>query len=118
MLNKVENKVMLAILSECKDRGALLISPLDLIKIVDLPTLSIKELDEIINALALDGYFDLVYSIRHDEKVYCITLLDKGKAYLRSGKIMRRNLLFRVGITALLAVVSFIIGVILKAIFT
>ena len=64
-----------------------------------------------------DGYFDLIYSDRHGERVYCITLLNKGKAFFRGKKIFKRNLLFRVLVTLLLAVLSFITGLILKAIF-
>ncbi len=118
MLSKLENKVMLAVLSQCNEKQAMLISPTDLINLIGQAGLSEKQLDEITSALSLDGYFDLVYSNRHGERIYCITLLDKGKAFVRSERVKKRNLLFRIGFTAVLAIFSFLIGVILKAIFT
>ncbi len=117
MLNRSEKKVMDALFNECSEKGATLVSPSDLYAIVGSENLSVKDVDEIVNALHLDGYFDLVYSDRHGESIYCITLTEKGKGFARSNKIMKRNLLFRIGLSATLAVFSFLIGLILKAIF-
>lgn len=117
MLNKLENKVMLALFGQCKERKAVLIAPIDLIKICGADELTLTKLEKIVNDLAMDGYFDLIYSDRHGETVYCVTLTEKGKGYLRNQKVVRRNLLFRLMVTVALAVVSFIIGLILKAIF-
>jgi DNA-binding MarR family transcriptional regulator len=117
MLNKTESKVMGVLFNECKQRSALLISPLDLIKISGEKGLTESKLDRIMNDLFMDGYFDLIYSDRHGERVYCVTLTEKGKGYLRGRKVMKRNLLFRLGVTVALAIVSFVIGLILKAIF-
>ena len=117
MLTKIENKVMKAVFNECGEKNATLISPADLLNIASIEGLSYTKLDDVVNALFLDGYFDLVYSVRHGEKVYCITLTEKGKGFLRSNKVMKRNLLFRLGLSFTLAVFSFVIGLILKAIF-
>jgi hypothetical protein len=117
MLNKTESKVMGVLFNECKQRSALLISPLDLIKISGEKGLTESKLDRIMNDLFMDGYFDLIYSDRHGERVYCVTLTEKGKGYSRGKKVMRRNLLFRLCLTVGLALLSFIIGLILKAIF-
>lgn len=117
MLSKTENKVMSVLYTECKDRAALLISPTDLMKITGEKGLTQSKLDKIINDLNMDGYFDLVYSDRRGERVYCITLTERGKGYLRGQKVMRRNLIFRLFLTVGLALLSFIIGLILKALF-
>ena len=117
MLSKKERKVMSLIFDEFKGKTSLLISPHDVLKMLDYDGMTLSELDKIMNALKMDGYFDLIYSDRHGEKVYCVALTEKGKGYKRSVKVMKRNLLFRVGVSAALAVFSFLIGLILKAIF-
>ena len=115
MLTRAENKVMTAILAACGDKTSLLVTPHDVLARVQ--DLTASELDKIVENLHCDGYFDLIFSDRHGEKVYCITLTDKGKGYLRSVKELRRNVIFRLCLSAGLAVVSFVIGLILKAIF-
>ena len=117
MLTKTEKKLMLAIHSLGMDKSGFLVSPIDLMKIAKVKDVSAEELDKTLNDLSYDGYFDLVLSDRHGEKVYCISLLEKGKGYLRSVKISRRNILFRICLSASLALFSFLIGVILKKVF-
>ena len=117
MLNKTESKVMDLLYSQCKDKNGVLISPTDIIRIVDLQTLNKSKLDKTMNDLASDGYFDLVYSDRHGENIYCVTLTEKGRSISREKKVRRRYILFRIGLTCGLAVVSFLIGLLLKAIF-
>ncbi|MBQ3493498.1 MAG: hypothetical protein IJA88_05255 [Clostridia bacterium] len=117
MLNRLENKVMLSLSEQCKEKSSALICPLDLIKIVGEEKLNKTLLEKIMDDLYSDGYFDLIYSERHGEKVYCVTLTEKGKGYARNLKVMKRNLIFRLSTTVVFAIVSFIIGLILKAIF-
>ena len=117
MLNKLENKVMRALFGECREKKSILIAPTDLIKICGTEDLTLTKIEKIVNDLSMDGYFDLIYSDRRGETVYCVTLTEKGKGYMRNQKVVRRNLLFRLIVTIALAVVSFIIGLILKAIF-
>ncbi len=118
MLNRVENKVMNVLYKECKDRSAFLISPVDLKKMSGTDNLSNNQLERVVKDLHSDGYFDLVYSDRHGETVYCISLTDKGKGFLRNSALMKRNLIFRAVISVGLAVLSFLVGLILKAIFS
>lgn len=117
MLSKVERKVMLTIYQKCQQKNPLLISPKDLKTIVCLPSASTAELQKIVENLSTDGYFDLIYTEKHGETLYLISLLKKGKAFLRTQKEFKRNIIFRVILSAGLAVMSFIIGLILKAIF-
>ena len=117
MLSKAENKVMRALMKMRKDRNSLLVSPMDLLAVLGDKEFNQTFLEKIIQDLSSDGYFDLVYSDRRGEKVYCITFLQKGQAYNRNTLIMRRNLVFRLGVTVVLAIVSFLIGLVLKAIF-
>ncbi len=118
MLSSRENKVMALLHTISGNKSAILISPTDLIKNLKVKNLTEEKLDKTLGDLALDGYFDLVYSDRRGERIYCITLLDKGKAFGRSTKVMKRNLVFRIILSAILAVFSFVIGLVLKAIFT
>lgn len=116
MLTRTEGKVMTAILAARGDKTSFLVSPDDIYAAVkDYVTRS--ELEAAVEGLSEDGYFDLILSDRKGEKVYCITLTEKGKGYLRSVKEFRRNVLFRVCLSAALAVFSFVIGLILKKVF-
>lgn len=117
MLSVKENAVMKAIYTAAKNRGALLIAPIDLMKNVKTKNLTLKETENIVNALYRDGYYDLIYSQRAGQEVYCITLTEKGKGFEREGYVFKRNLLFRLGLSVGFAVLSFLVGLILKAIF-
>lgn len=117
MLSKLERKVMNVIYYKCQQKDPLLISPQDLKKIASVDVITCAEIQKIVENLYSDGYFDLVFTEKHGETLYCISLLKKGKGYIRAQQEFRRNLVFRVILSAGLAVMSFIIGLILKAIF-
>ena len=117
MLSGNEKKVMTAVYKMCSRKNPLLVSHKDLKSVANLTNIKSEEIEKIIENLANDGYFDLIFTERHGETIFCITLLKKGKAYQRRIKEFRRNLVFRIVLSAGLAVMSFIIGLILKAIF-
>ena len=117
MLSRTENRVMTVILREGVDRQSFLISPADFIRLVAVKDLTHAELEKILDGLSQDGYLDVVYSDRHGERVYCIALLPKGKGYKRNSEQIKRSLLIKLVITVSFALLSFIIGIILKAIF-
>ena len=117
MLESGKKKILAFLTKLCKDRQSVLISPTDLIKNLFDNQLSQEDLEDNIIELSNDGYLDLVYSDRRGEKVYCITLLEKGKSYLRKERIERQNLIKRFFLTIAFAVLSFLVGVILKKIF-
>ena len=117
MLSRLENKVLISLIKACNQKGAILISPIDLLKIIGVEHLTLSQLEKVIEDLRLDGYFDLVYSDRRGEKVFCITLNEKGKGYIRSENIEKRNLIKRLTLTIGFAILSFLVGIILKKIF-
>ena len=117
MLSRLENKVLVSLLTACKEKGAILISPIDLLKIIGTEHLTLSELEKMLKDLSIDGYFDLVYSDRRGEKVFCITLSEKGKGYIRSENIEKRNIIKRFCLTIGFAILSFVVGIILKKIF-
>ncbi len=101
-----------AIYSKCKNKNAVLIEKRSLSLIA-----SEDKLDKIVNDLYTDGFFDLVYTERHGEQVYCITLTEKGKGYPRIANTVKRTIMFKFIVSVVFAVFSFILGLILKAIF-
>ncbi len=117
MLNQKENRVMSVIAVEAKDKNSVLLSSMDIKTLSGDKELKTSTIDKIVNDLCTDGYYDLVLSERRGERVYCITLTEKGKGFLRTKKLMKRNLIYRLALSALLALFSFIIGLILRAIF-
>ncbi len=115
MLSKLENKVMGAIYARCKNNSAVLIEKNSLVSLAG--DNGEERLDKIVNDLYTDGFFDLVYTERQGEKVYCITLTEKGKGYPREAMLVKRTLMFKLVVTVGFAIFSFILGLILKAIF-
>lgn len=119
MLSAREDAVLTAVLHFCGGKDCTLITPQDL-----LASLKKREgftedrLERVLSALEMDDYLDIVYSDRKGERVYCVTLHAKGQGYFRSKQVQKRNLFFRIGVTVALAAVSFVIGLILRAIFT
>ncbi len=117
MLSRLESKVLISLINLCKQKEAILISPIDLLKIIGAEHLTLSSLEKTLNDLSTDGYFDLVHSDRFGEKVFCITLLEKGKGYIRSESLEKRNLIKRFALTIGFAILSFLIGLILRKIF-
>ena len=117
MLTKSEKQVMGVLYQECKNKQSSLISPMDIVRLVGGDKISQSKTAKIVSDLHMDGYFDIIYSDRHGETVYCVSLTEKGKAYYRNSKTLKRNIVFRICLSFALAVFSFIIGLILKAIF-
>ena len=118
MLNLKESKVMDYIYSVCKDKQSCLISPFEIANHL-MPRYEINdfEIDQIIEALVLDNYIDVVHSDNKGKLVYVISLKPKGEAYDRDKKSSRKRLYLIIVRTVLLAVLSFVIGVALKLIF-
>lgn len=118
MLTKNEDKIMYAIYSAMGGKQCCLLTPDDILSIAGVRNeVNYKLLDEILESLEYDDYFDLVISDRKGEKVYCITLHGKGLAYKRQKIIIKRNLRYKLAVTVIFALISFLITLLLKAIF-
>lgn len=76
------------------------------------------ELDEILQNLSLDGYINVIMSDRKGKPIYCINLEKKGESWMRDKENRKRMTMMLVVRTVLLAVLSFVVGIVLKAIFT
>lgn len=118
MLNKRETEVMNVIFSLCHDKGVGLISPAEILDMLPQKRRYTEEtLEEILNELALDNYFELLSSERKGEKMYVISLHANGYAFKRGYVQMRRNALVKIFWAAASAIIAFTVGVILKRIF-
>ena len=118
MLDRNENTVMAAIYSLCDGTEGCLVSPIDILSI--LPSrhkLNPQTLENILNALVLDGYFDLIHSERKGEKMYVINLKESGFAYKRTAKQRQRDISFKIFLAFIGALATFIFGLILKQLF-
>lgn len=118
MLNKSENEVMAAVYSLCDGTEGCLVSPVDILSILPAKhKLSRDKLDDILNALKCDGYFDLISSERKGEKMYVINLKESGFAYKRNAKQRQRDIAFKIFLAFIGALATFIFGLILKGLF-
>ncbi len=118
MLSRYENEVMSAVYSLCDGTDGCLVSPVDILSV--LPSrrhYSLERLDNILEALQCDGYFDLIPSERKGEKMYVINLKESGLSYKREAMRKKRDVSFKIFLAFIGATATFIFGLILKAIF-
>ena len=118
MLTKNEDLVMSAVFSLCDGTEGCLVSPLDILSL--LPArhkLSRQKLDDVLNDLKCDGYFDLIQSERKGEKMYVISLKENGFAYKRNSAQRRRAVAFKIFLAFVGAFATFSFGVILRGLF-
>lgn len=102
----------------CSGKKTYLISPHDIAKeVCNKVILSISEIDEIMTSLSLQNYIDFVVSDSKNGYYYCVKLKKKGQTYLADSKKQKKALLMLVLRSMFLATVSFVFGLILKAIF-
>lgn len=117
MLNRRENEVMGAVYTLCEKQGICLVSPTELLSVLPNKKYDQIQLEKILNALALDDYFQLLFSERKGEKMYVISLHAGGYAYKRDTMQQRRTVIVKVLWAVTSAVIAFAVGWILKHIF-
>ncbi len=118
MLNKRETEVMSAVYGLCEEKGICLVSPSELLSL--LPTrkkYTEEQLEQILGALSLDNYFELLSSERKGEKMYVISMRANGYAFKRCFTQMKRDMAMKIFWAVASAVIAFLVGVILKWIF-
>ena len=76
-----------------------------------------ERLERILRALETAGYFDFVPSFCKGERVYVIHMKSSGLGYKRSDFQRRRSVMFRWSVAAVGAVITFLVGLLLRAIF-
>ncbi len=118
-LNRRENEVMNAVFELSGGKERFLVSPGELAAV--LPSgggYDEAALGRTLRSLSLDGYFDFVESERKGEPVYVIHMREAGLGYRRSGRQRRRAVMFRWGVAAVGAVITFLVGLLLRALFS
>lgn len=118
MLNRYENQIMSAVFSLCDGTESCLVSPNDILSVLPAKhRMTCERLDEILNDLQRDGYFDLIHSERKGERMYVIRLKESGFAYKRAAKQKQRDVTFRIFLAFVGALATFIFSLILKGLF-
>ena len=118
MLTRKEKIIMDFLFLKCAKNGNCLISVQEIMLSV-AHQIKFKEesVKEIIFSLQQEGYFDIIYTDRQGESVLVITLLAKGKGYLREKVQDKRQIKFKIVLAFIGAILSFIVGKILYYIF-
>ena len=80
-------------------------------------TINQIEAQALLDGLVQENYISLVNSDKNGELIYCISILPKGKSFHREQKNIKKSWTGAIIRTILLAILSFIVGIILKAIF-
>ena len=73
-----------------------------------------EQVDRVLRALELDGYFELISTDRKGERAYVFHMKEAGLSYKREGSRRKRSLAARVALTVALAVLSAVVGIVLK----
>ncbi len=119
MLNARERKIMESLYSLCRETGSCLCSSWDLLRRFPAERRpSEEQAEKILHDLESDGYINLIRSERQGEPMYVVTLRANGIGFLREKQQMKRNVCFKIFLTVVCAVGSFLIGLILKAVFS
>ena len=116
MLTKREKCLLNYILNETKDKESCLLSPEELIHALEPRYICNQmEIEALLDGLSQENYISVVNSDKKGKLIYCITILSKGKSFFREEKNEKKSVANAVIRTVLLAVLSFIVGLILKA---
>ena len=118
MLKKSEELVLKVILDNAYNNESCLISKESIVAFIGKENLvSLDNVESLLSSLYSNDYIDLLLSSRKGEKLYCITLLKKGKSYNEKKKQELKLIKNKIILAVICALVSFIVGRILVAIF-
>lgn len=118
MLSKKEKMIMQYILKTSGNKDTCLLSPLD-IEHALAPKFTINQIETqaLLDGLVQENYINLVNSDKNGELIYCISILPKGKSFHREQHNVKKSWTNAIVRTLILAVLSFVVSMILKAIF-
>ena len=118
VMTKKEKIVMAYLCTRCQQKRTYLVSPQEIAQALSKKfVLSIEEIDEILVVLSNENYLDFVVSESKKGYFYCITLKKCGQSYNADTKKNRKTFGLLILRSMFLATVSFVFGIILKAIF-
>lgn len=111
MLSRLENSVLKAIIVSCGDKHSCIIAAGKLLHYMPYKINGdLTKLNHVLKCLEYDGYFEVIYSVRRGEMVYCITLKQRGRAYLREKALIKRDVITRVILAVASAIITFLVG--------
>lgn len=117
-MTKKEKMVMSYLCEKCQQKRTYLISPQEITQALSKRfVLSIQEIDEIMVSLSNENFIDFVVSDSKKGYFYCVNLKKCGQTYNADTKKNRKAFGLLVLRSIFLATVSFVFGMILKAIF-
>lgn len=117
-MTKKEKLVMSYLCNKCQLKRTYLISPHEItLALSKKYVLSVEEIDEIMVALSNENYIDFIVSESKKGYFYCVNLKKSGQTYNADTKKNRKTFGILVLRSIFLATVSFVFGIILKAIF-
>lgn len=103
---------------KCQGKKSCLISPREIISFVaDKYVIYPDELEKIMTNLSYDNYIELVKSDKKGNPVFCVSLKLKGEGFHRELTNNKRNLLILIVRTCAVAVVSTLIGCLIRLMF-
>ena len=117
-MTKKEKMVMSYLCNKCQQKRTYLISPQEITQALSKKfVLSVEEIDEIMVTLSNENYIDFVVSDSKKGYYYCVNLKKSGQTFNIDTKKNRRTFGMLVLRSCFLATVSFVFGLILRAIF-
>ena len=120
LLNQKEKLLMKYFNENCYEKSTKLFSSDELVKFITekKQILSLTELDNIMNYLQKENYIDFVASDSKKGVMYCVSLKQKGKLFKKDLENEKKQARMLIARTIGLAILSFLVGIILKAIFS
>lgn len=110
---------MQALYTLCDGSGSCLCSPWELLRRFPADRRPDEaQTEKILRDLQSDGYINLILSERKGERMYVITLRAGGIGFLREEQQLKRSILWKTFLTITGAVASFLVGLLLKVLFS
>ncbi len=110
--------VMAYLCERCQQKRTYLVSPQEITQALSKKyILSIEEIDEIMVELANQNYIEFVVSDSKNGYFYCVNLKKSGQTYNSDTRKSRQMFGLLVLRSMFLATISFVFGIILRAIF-
>lgn len=117
-MTKKEKLVLIFLCKKCQKNKTYLIAPQEISQSLSKKfVLSVNEIDEVMLVLSKENYIEFVVSQSKNGYFYCVNLKKKGQTFLEDSKKNRKVFGMLVLRSCFLATVSFVFGVLLKAIF-
>lgn len=116
--NKKEKALMEVVYTAARPSGGqCLITPLELLNRIPYKVeFRENDLEPVMEALSLDGYFEYESATRKGEPVFCIILKEKGNSYMRDKRNARIKIYKRIATTIAFALLGYLVKVVISAI--